>query len=242
MAPFVGFPRGVFQGGSGNPLIAAELRNDLGRIAEALDDLALKKLSRTAEVAVRQTLSDIVFGITDETRGQFEMRTSVLDHNSCEECRRLNGTMVRVGTEEHAAYKPPNFCLGKDRCRCVYDPVPSGHTGLEITSRITESSVDFVRGEVAIHRVKAPELGTPRLAAIAKARRQRERGVLREVSRTADDLTLIEAQRIIQRAFTQGKPVLSQNLLGALEYLTTTGMVPPIGYRSGRPLTEVRAL
>lgn len=48
------------------------------------------------------------------------VRTEVLDENTCDPCRRLDGTVVEMNSEEYFRLMPPNFCDGRDFCRGFY--------------------------------------------------------------------------------------------------------------------------
>jgi len=47
-------------------------------------------------------------------------RSEVLDENTCSQCRKLDGIIVRVNSPEFARYSPPNYCLGSHQCRGVW--------------------------------------------------------------------------------------------------------------------------
>jgi hypothetical protein len=50
----------------------------------------------------------------------YATRTSVLDSNTCTECRDLDGTTVEVGSDRYNLIAPPARCLGRERCRCYF--------------------------------------------------------------------------------------------------------------------------
>ena len=48
------------------------------------------------------------------------VRTEVLDENTCDPCRRLDGTVVQMNSPEYFQWMPPNFCSGREQCRGFY--------------------------------------------------------------------------------------------------------------------------
>lgn len=50
----------------------------------------------------------------------YAVRTAVLDSNTCDPCRTLDGKRVEVGSRNYNLYAPPSECLGRARCRCYY--------------------------------------------------------------------------------------------------------------------------
>jgi len=48
------------------------------------------------------------------------VRTEILDANTCQPCRLLDGTVVEVNSEEYFQFMPPNLCDGRDFCRGFY--------------------------------------------------------------------------------------------------------------------------
>jgi len=96
---------------------------------------------------------------------------------------------------------------------------------------------ETARGELRISRHGDPQLGSPRLAAIAKTRKSFADDD--QPFRASDEIQMREAERIIRAALTTGKPALSQNLAGALSFLSRTGTVPPEAFRDPRPLVRL---
>jgi hypothetical protein len=48
------------------------------------------------------------------------VRTEILDQNTCDPCRDLDGKEVEMNSEEYFALMPPNLCDGRDLCRGFY--------------------------------------------------------------------------------------------------------------------------
>ena len=48
------------------------------------------------------------------------VRTAVLDENTCDPCDLLDGSTYEVNTPAYFESMPPNFCDGRDLCRCFY--------------------------------------------------------------------------------------------------------------------------
>jgi hypothetical protein len=46
-------------------------------------------------------------------------RTAVMDRNTCGPCAQLHGTSYRYGSANYYDKKPPAYCQGLSRCRCV---------------------------------------------------------------------------------------------------------------------------
>lgn len=55
------------------------------------------------------------------------VQTAVLDSNSCEECREVDGEVLEFGSERQQELEPPYYrCLGGDACRCAQVPKLEG--------------------------------------------------------------------------------------------------------------------
>lgn len=46
-------------------------------------------------------------------------RSALLDRNTCEQCKRLDGQSAQLGSAEAFALQPPRGCLGRGACRCL---------------------------------------------------------------------------------------------------------------------------
>ncbi|HKB07902.1 MAG TPA: hypothetical protein VKF61_06475 [Candidatus Polarisedimenticolia bacterium] len=65
-------------------------------------------LGRNLEAQVRQAeIGEVV-------------RTEILDENTCPPCRRLDGKVVELNSEEYFELMPPNLCDGRELCRGFY--------------------------------------------------------------------------------------------------------------------------
>jgi hypothetical protein len=51
---------------------------------------------------------------------QEAVRTEILDVNTCQPCRLLDGTKVKVNSPEYFQFMPPNLCDGRHNCRGFY--------------------------------------------------------------------------------------------------------------------------
>ena len=48
------------------------------------------------------------------------VRTEILDRNTCEPCRELDGKVVEMNSDEYFEFMPPNQCEGREQCRGFY--------------------------------------------------------------------------------------------------------------------------
>lgn len=48
------------------------------------------------------------------------VRTEILDQNTCEPCRALDGKVVEFNSPDYFEFMPPNQCDGRDQCRGFY--------------------------------------------------------------------------------------------------------------------------
>lgn len=48
------------------------------------------------------------------------VRTEVLDANTCDPCRQVDGTVVEINSDEYFRLMPPNLCDGRELCRGFY--------------------------------------------------------------------------------------------------------------------------
>lgn len=48
------------------------------------------------------------------------IRTEVMDRNTCDPCRALDGREVAIDSPEYLELMPPNRCLGRELCRGFY--------------------------------------------------------------------------------------------------------------------------
>lgn len=48
------------------------------------------------------------------------VRTEVMDENTCDPCRALDGAVYQVNSPEYFQDMPPNHCDGRDLCRGFY--------------------------------------------------------------------------------------------------------------------------
>jgi len=101
-------------------LQGAELDRAMQAFMGGLSDKPLQDLARkTVSVAYNQ-------GRAAEIISQnvpLVVRSEVLDSNTCDACRDLDGAVVEVGTEEFDRLLPPAQCFGGDRCRGFYIPI-----------------------------------------------------------------------------------------------------------------------
>lgn len=50
----------------------------------------------------------------------YAVRSEILDGNTCEKCRVLDGYVAEIGTPQYDEFLPPAKCLGRGRCRGFY--------------------------------------------------------------------------------------------------------------------------
>ena len=48
------------------------------------------------------------------------VRSEILDENTCDPCRALDGRKVDMGSSEYFEFMPPNQCDGRELCRGFY--------------------------------------------------------------------------------------------------------------------------
>jgi len=241
---------------SGGGMFAARLDANLGPIIEALRGLRSDNVQPAAEIALRQTLADILAGLHQDTATGFVVRVSLRDANSCEACLSLHGTVVRVGTEHYAGMKPPNHCEGGKRCRCEYVDVNRGRIGVTFGSAVTQSTPSVVEGEVTATKDSRAELASDSLRALEAVRfgpgpkllLGRERARLHhDASESARFEALStrvqreEIKRLVRQAMTDGRPILARNVLAALRHVAATGQLPPFAPRSSASLRTIDA-
>lgn len=57
--------------------------------------------------------------------------SSVLESNTCGPCKEADGVRVLVGSSKYLRMSPPNLCLGKDRCRCIWTIIMPEESGYD---------------------------------------------------------------------------------------------------------------
>lgn len=97
----------------------------LPRLATSTIERAASKVTTTALNVGRETFVDEI-----KTRAErlglptgvdiIAERSAVMDNNTCENCRQLDGVRVKFGSTRYFDLAPPNKCLGGSRCRCIY--------------------------------------------------------------------------------------------------------------------------
>jgi SPP1 gp7 family putative phage head morphogenesis protein len=108
-------------------LPAAEMERELRAFLDGLSERPVADLARqSAGVAYNQGRAAEILTAAAGGAVQYVVRSAVLDQSTCEECARLDGAVVEVGTPEFRDLMPPARCLGGDRCRCFYIPVGDG--------------------------------------------------------------------------------------------------------------------
>lgn len=98
------------------------------RVTDALEGLSTKPDDMLAREAATVAYSEgRAFGLVEAQRRarlEFVVRLEVLDSNTCPPCGRVDGTVVEIGSKAFHDLKPPALCLGGERCRGVYSPLP----------------------------------------------------------------------------------------------------------------------
>jgi hypothetical protein len=83
--------------------------------------------ARVTSSAINRARDRVVSGLVDAARERgasigrvVATRSAVLDSRTCSECRKLDGRKAAVGSAAYRDLTPPNRCLGRERCRCVW--------------------------------------------------------------------------------------------------------------------------
>lgn len=86
---------------------------------KGLSDTPLEKAGRTAGSEAFNLGRNLSI---QENLGQIRevVRTEVLDENTCEPCRELDGKVIQVNSPDYWLLMPPNECEGRELCRGFY--------------------------------------------------------------------------------------------------------------------------
>lgn len=95
-------------------------------LAERLE-LALNNLSDTPIEQMGRASTSEAFNLGRNLAAQEQapaiqeaVRSEVLDENTCDPCRLLDGTVVQMNSPEYFEFMPPNLCSGREQCRGFY--------------------------------------------------------------------------------------------------------------------------
>jgi hypothetical protein len=104
-----------------------DLDRALQEFMDALSDKPIADMARQSSTVAYNEGRDVAIRTAAE-RGlvSYVVRSEVLDQATCENCASLDGVVFEVGTPEYEMFQPPARCLGGDRCRGFYVPVPEG--------------------------------------------------------------------------------------------------------------------
>lgn len=101
------------------------LDRQMQEFMDALSDKPVADMARQSSTVAYNEGRDVAIRTAKE-RGlvSYVVRSEVLDQATCENCAALDGVIFEVGTPEYEMFQPPARCLGGDRCRGFYVPVP----------------------------------------------------------------------------------------------------------------------
>lgn len=92
------------------------------RVIASLNNLSDRPTEEAARGAATEAFS---LGRNIEIQKQADgiaevVRTEILDDNTCDPCRLLDGAVYQINTPEYFQDMPPNHCDGRDLCRGFY--------------------------------------------------------------------------------------------------------------------------
>jgi hypothetical protein len=101
------------------------LDRQLQEFMDALSDKPVAAMARESATVAYNEGRDVALRVAKD-RGlvEYVVRSEVLDQATCENCAALDGTVFEVGSDEYEMFQPPARCLGGDRCRGFFVPVP----------------------------------------------------------------------------------------------------------------------
>jgi hypothetical protein len=92
------------------------------RIIAALNELSDRPIEESARGATTEAFNlgrNLEIQKAPALVGEV-VRTEILDGNTCEPCRLLDGAVYQVNSPEYFQDMPPNHCDGRDFCRGFY--------------------------------------------------------------------------------------------------------------------------
>lgn len=103
-----------------------QLDRHMQEFLDALSDKPVEDMARqSSTIAYNEGRSAAFKQGAERGRVQYVVRSEVLDQATCANCAALDGLVVEVDTPEYRELQPPARCLGGNRCRGFYVPIPS---------------------------------------------------------------------------------------------------------------------
>lgn len=96
-----------------------ELAERIGAELNNLSDVPIEQMGRKS-TAEAFNLGRNLAAQDHKSEIREAVRTEVLDENTCQACRLLDGTVVKVNSDEYFEFMPPRLCHGRDFCRGFY--------------------------------------------------------------------------------------------------------------------------
>lgn len=77
--------------------------------------------AKAVSTAFNQGREEVIDVVVEVTGGDLPVatRSAVMDSGTCGPCKELDGKEYEYDSDEYRANKPPNFCKGRGRCRCI---------------------------------------------------------------------------------------------------------------------------